>query len=87
MLRDHSNMTATSVTAETRIRERNQLTLPDAVAKAAGVGEGDRFIVTFEPSNPDSVRLDRIRGSYAGSLADAYGDPAGYLRDVREGWR
>ena len=73
--------------AETRLRERNQLTLPDAVAKAAGITEGDRFVVTFEPDHPDSVRLDRIRDSYAGSLAIVYGDPEAYLREVREGWR
>ena len=80
-------MIQTSVTAEARLRERNQLTLPDAVAKAAGINEGERFVVTFEPDRPDSIRLDRIRGSYAGSLQDAYGDPEAYLREVREGWR
>ena len=80
-------MTATSVIAEARLRERNQLTLPDAVTKAAGIREGERFVVTFDPDRPDSVRLDRIRGSYAGSLADAFGDPEAYLREVREGWR
>lgn len=73
--------------AETRLRERNQLTLPDAVAKAAGITEGERFVVTFDPDDPGSVRLDRIRDSYGGSLADAYGDPEAYLREVREGWR
>jgi bifunctional DNA-binding transcriptional regulator/antitoxin component of YhaV-PrlF toxin-antitoxin module len=80
-------MSQTSVMAEARLRERNQLTLPDAVAKAAGIREGERFLVTFEPDRPDSVRLDRIRGSYAGSLPEAYGDPEAYLREVREGWR
>lgn len=73
--------------AEARLRERNQLTLPDVVAKAAGIVEGERFVVTFEPDHPDSVRLDRIRDTYAGSLADAFGDPETYLREVREGWR
>ena len=80
-------MAAESVIAETRLRERNQLTLPDAVAKAAGITEGERFVVTFEPEHPDSVRLDRIRGSYAGSMANTFGDPEAYLREVREGWR
>jgi hypothetical protein len=79
-------MTA-SVIAETRLRERNQLTLPDAVAKAAGIAEGERFVVTFEPDQPETLRLDRIRSSYAGSLEGAYGNPEAYLREVREGWR
>ena len=43
--------------------------------------------MTFDRTIPDSLRLDRIRGSYAGSLKDAYGDPQTYLREVREGWR
>ncbi len=73
--------------AEARLRERNQLTLPDVVARAAGISEGERFVVTFEPDHPDLLRLDRIRGSYAGSLQGAYGDPETYLRGVREGWR
>ncbi len=80
-------MNAASVIAEARLRERNQLTLPDAVAKAAGITEGERFVVTFDPGHPDSVRLDRIRETYAGSMADAFGDPEAYLREVREGWR
>ena len=84
---DHYEMMVDSVIAETRLRERNQLTLPDAVAKAAGITEGERFVVTFEPEHPDSVRLDRIRGSYAGSMTDTFGDPEAYLREVREGWR
>ena len=80
-------MTVESVSAETKLRERNQLTLPDAVAKAAGITEGQRFVVTFDPEQPDSVRLDRIRGSYGGSLTEAFGDPGTYLRELREGWR
>ena len=80
-------MAVTSVISEARLRERNQLTLPEAVAKAAGLNEGERFVVTFEPDHPDSIRLDRMRDSYAGSLKDAYGDPEAYLREVREGWR
>ena len=75
------------VTAVARLRERNQLTLPDALAKAAGIRAGERFVVTFEPESPDSLRLERIRSSHAGALKDVYGDPAAYLRWVREGWR
>ena len=70
--------------AEARLRARTQLTLPDVVAKAAGIIEGDRFVVTFEPDRPDSIRLDRIRSSYAGLLKDAHGDPETYLDEMRE---
>jgi bifunctional DNA-binding transcriptional regulator/antitoxin component of YhaV-PrlF toxin-antitoxin module len=75
-----------SVTAEARIRARNQLTLPDPVVQAAGIAEGDRFVVEIDASDPDVVRLHRIRSSYAGALADLYGDPAAYLESERGSW-
>lgn len=80
-------MSAKSVHGETRIRAGNQLTLPEAVAKAAGVSAGDTFIVTFEPDHPGVVRLDRVSGSDAAALKDAYGDPEAYLDEMHEGWR
>ena len=76
----------TSVTAEARIRARNQLTLPDPVVQAAGISEGDRFVVEIDVKDPDVVRLHRIRSSYAGALADLYRDPDAYLQSERESW-
>jgi hypothetical protein len=84
---EHSRTRSGRVVAETRIGEHNQLTLPNAVAEAASFGDGDRFVVTFESDHPDTIRLDRIRDSYLGSLTEAYGDPHAYLDDVRAGWR
>ena len=75
-----------SVTAEARLRARNQLTLPEAVVQAAGIHEGDRFIVEVVPGDPDSVRLQRIRPSYAGALRDVYGDAVEYLDAERQSW-
>ncbi|MEP7224965.1 MAG: AbrB/MazE/SpoVT family DNA-binding domain-containing protein, partial [Actinomycetota bacterium] len=72
-------MTPTSVNAEARLRSRNQLTLPELVVRAAGIAEGDRFIVETTSDDPDTVRLHRIRASYAGALRDLYEDPAAYL--------
>ncbi len=72
--------------AEARLRARNQLTLPDAVVRAAGISEGERFLVEITPDDPDTVRLHRIRTSYAGALAGVYGRPSAALEDAREGW-
>jgi len=79
-------MTIISVTAEARLRARNQLTLPEPVVQAAGIHEGDRFIVEVVPGDPDSVRLHRIRESYAGALRDVYGDATEYLDAERQSW-
>jgi bifunctional DNA-binding transcriptional regulator/antitoxin component of YhaV-PrlF toxin-antitoxin module len=79
-------MTTQPVTAEARVRARNQLTLPDQVVQAAGIVEGDRFLVEIAADDPDVVRLHRIRPSYAGALATLYGDPVAHLEEERRSW-
>ncbi len=73
--------------AEARLRGRNQLTLPEPVVEAGGLAEGDRFVVEIDPADPDTVRLHRIRASYAGALRDVYGDAATALVEERQGWK
>ena len=74
------------MSVEARLRGRNQLTLPDRVVQAGGFLEGERFVVEIDPADPDSVRLHRIRPSYAGVLLDVYGDPTAALAEERQGW-
>ena len=79
-------MTSMRVTIEARMRARNQLTLPERVVEAAGIAEGDRFFVEVSRDDPDTVRLHRIRESYAGALRGLYGDPNEYLAGERTSW-
>ena len=79
-------MTTQTVTAEARVRARNQLTLPDRVVQAAGIAAGDRFVVEIAADDPDVVRLHRIRPSYAGALATLYDDPVAYVEEERRSW-
>ena len=81
-----SHVTNRRVTAEARLRARNQLTLPEQVVQAAGILEGDRFVVEVAPNDPDTVRLHRIRQSYAGALRHVYGDATDYLDRERGSW-
>jgi bifunctional DNA-binding transcriptional regulator/antitoxin component of YhaV-PrlF toxin-antitoxin module len=76
----------TSVTAEARLRAKSQLTLPNAVVRATNVSEGDRFVVEVAPDDPDTIRLHRVRSSYAGALHDVFDDAADYLVDERLSW-
>jgi hypothetical protein len=62
------------------------MTLPDPVVQAAGILEGDRFVVEVAPNDPDTVHLHRIRPSYAGALADVFGDATEYLEAERATW-
>lgn len=76
----------TEIVAIARLRGRNQLTLPDTIVQAAGADEGSTFVVEFESSDPDVVRLRRVRTSYAGALKGMYEPVAEYLAGEREGW-
>lgn len=78
--------TAVPLLAEARLRARNQLTLPDPIVQAAGLDEGDRFVVDIDPGEPDVVRLRRVRDSYAGALAAVYGSPEAALQEERGSW-
>jgi bifunctional DNA-binding transcriptional regulator/antitoxin component of YhaV-PrlF toxin-antitoxin module len=81
-----SHMMRNSVTAPARMRARNQLTLPEPVVEAAEIQEGDRFLVEVTPGDPDTVRLHRIRSSYAGALREIYGDATNYIEAERASW-
>ncbi len=72
---------------EARLRARNQLTLPDPVVQAAGLSDGDRFMVEVDAGDPDVIHLRRLRSSYAGALAGVYGDAAAALEEERASWR
>ena len=76
----------TLVSAAARMRARNQLTLPEPVVAAAGIEEGDSFVVEVDGLAPDVVRLRRVRSSYAGALRGLYGDTRAYLEQERHSW-
>ena len=81
-----SHMSVRAVSAEARLRAKSQLTLPEPVVAAADVHEGDRFLVEIAPDDPDTIRLHRIRDSYAGALRDLFDDAATYLEGERATW-
>jgi hypothetical protein len=81
-----SDMTTQAVSAEARLRAKSQLTLPEPVVTAADVHEGDRFLIEVAPDDPDTIRLHRIRESYAGVLGDVYDDAESYLAGERATW-
>jgi hypothetical protein len=74
------------ISAIARLRQRNQLTLPDPIVQAGGIEEGAVFVVELEPSDPDVVRLRRVRSSYAGALKGLYEPVDEYVEGERAGW-
>lgn len=78
-------MSGRTVSAEARLRAKSQLTLPEPVVSALGIAEGDRFIVEVG-EEPDTIRLHRIRSSYAGSMRGVYEDADVYVEGERRTW-
>ncbi len=79
-------MAPRTVSAEARLRVKSQLTLPEAVVDAASVVVGDRFVVEVSPDDPDTIRLHRVRSSYAGALSALFGDSTAFLAEERATW-
>jgi bifunctional DNA-binding transcriptional regulator/antitoxin component of YhaV-PrlF toxin-antitoxin module len=77
---------ATPIRAPARLRSRNQLTLPNDIVEAAGIGEGDSFVVELHPGDADVVILRRVRTTYAGALNGMYAPADEYLEGERSGW-
>ncbi|MGH2356742.1 MAG: hypothetical protein ACRDGJ_01865 [Candidatus Limnocylindria bacterium] len=62
------------------------MTIPVRIAEAAGIGPGDTFIVEHQATDPDTLRLRRIRTSYAAALRGIYGRADAYLERQRSDW-
>jgi bifunctional DNA-binding transcriptional regulator/antitoxin component of YhaV-PrlF toxin-antitoxin module len=79
-----------AIHAESTLRTKNQLTVPDSIVKRLGFKVGDRFIFVVEDGDDTVVHLHRIQDSYAGALAGVFGDSpediAAYLEEEREAW-
>ena len=58
---------------EVPLRQKNQITLPAEVARALDASPGDRLVFTVSPDAHDTAVVRRIRDSYFGALAGAYG--------------
>ena len=76
-----------TVSAEAHLRARNQITIPDSIVRAAGIESGETFVVELEPEDGDTLRLRRVRTSYAGVLRGLWGADAGvFLESERNAW-
>lgn len=59
---------------EVRLRDRHQITLPDAIVTAAGIETGDKLVLERLDSEPPAFVLRPVLKSYAGLLRGVYGD-------------
>jgi bifunctional DNA-binding transcriptional regulator/antitoxin component of YhaV-PrlF toxin-antitoxin module len=75
-----------TISAEARLRERNQLTIPEVIVAATGLEPGVTLVVETRLEDPDTLVLRRVRRSYAGALRGVYGDATAYVEGERKGW-
>ncbi len=68
------------------ISGKNQVTIPKAVLRAAGMSAGDDVRITSAgPGRIELVRSADLIEEYAGSFDESV-YPPDYLSDVRRGW-
>ena len=71
------------------LRAKNQLTLPEPIARRLGVEPGDQLILSVDENEPRIVHVRPVLRSYAGIAAGVYGTPeevAEYIRGERASW-
>src|SRR5712691_10447356 len=80
----------TSVEVEVRLRERNQLTLPDRIVERTGLAPGDQMVAAFDEAEPDVIRLRALPRSYKGAGGGAFGSDdtalTRYVAEERASW-
>ena len=80
---------ARPVEVEARLRQKNQLTLPEAVARVLDARLDDRLLFEIDPSEPGVVRLRVLPRDFAGSMTGVFGttdETLAFVRGEREAW-
>lgn len=73
-----------AVEAEARLRPKNQITLPDAIARALQAEPDDTLVFETDPAQPGVAHMHVVPREFAGSLTGMYGTSEDVLKFVRE---
>ncbi len=77
-----------TIEAHAKMRQRNQLTVPQEAVEALRLKEGDRIVFDIDPQGRQAT-MRAVQESYSGLLNGVYGTPeqvASYIRGERAGW-
>lgn len=77
------------VQAEARLRQKNQLTLPEAIVDALDARPDDMLVFEADPLAPGTARVHLVRHEFAGSLTGVYGttdDVIAFIREEHAAW-
>jgi hypothetical protein len=71
------------IEAHARLRQKNQLTLPEAIVRALDAAPDDLIVFEADPAEPGVAHLHLVPRDFAGSLTGVYGTSEEVLEFVR----
>ncbi len=77
------------VEVDARLRYKNQLTLPEAVARALDARPDDQLLFEIDPADPGVVHLRVLPRDFAGSMTGVFGttdETLAFVRGERDAW-
>lgn len=77
------------VGADVRLRAKNQITLPEPIARAVGAKPDDVFHFEADPAEPGVLRAHLLPRDFAGSLTGVFGtaeETLTFVRGEHEAW-
>jgi len=77
------------VEAEARLRQKNQITLPEPIVRALKAAPDDVFVFEADPAEPGVVHARLLPRDFAGSLTGVFGtteETLAFVRGEREAW-
>lgn len=77
------------IEAEARLRQKNQLTMPEPIVRALDAAPDDILVFETDPAEPGVARVRRLPRDFAGSLTGVFGtseETLEYVRGERTAW-
>jgi len=71
------------IEAQARLRQKNQLTLPEAIVRVLDAAPDDLIVFEADPAEPGVAHLHLVPRDFAGSLTGVYGTSEEVLEFVR----
>ena len=77
------------IEAEARLRQKNQLTLPETIVRALDAAPDDILVFETDPNEPGVAHVRLMPRDFAGSLTGIFGtseETLEYIRGERAAW-
>lgn len=77
------------ITAEARLRAKNQLTVPETIVDLLDAQQDDLLVFEANEHEPGTAVVRAIPRSFAGAMTGVYGttdDVRAYIREERAAW-